>query len=1455
MNFSKAGSALRYGVPSMAAAVVLTGASLGFAGTTPEGFFDEFLVLGAYLGPGCSPTLDQAKMDYLCDGNVSEDAIVPEEGLELSTPVTDALDCTGALVPALMGGLHANAHLGGGGGPIIERSFVVGDTLDHDAFYSAADNVMAYAWVYVNNTSGAVKTYTMGIASDDSLYVSINGVEVFAGVGAAFCRGYGGAGVIQNRFPVTLVPGGNLIQFKTWDGCCGWGFRARLEDTVNCAPVVSGEGDIEVGADPIDVSNPPAVRTIVTSGSTQADITIAINNGGAAYTLEETFDAGWAISNVVPAGTTGAGSVKWTNVTAANLSYRLTRSGDFPSAQGKVTGKITLNAFTIPVGGDSQIGGGIPPFVYEVLLTPAYTIAGPLDGCTVTGTEINGAWITDGGTLTDTSIIPAEGLEYQVDFSGGSSQSDGLAPGLAPEGEDLFWVTPGDALGGSRLVKVTSGDGYFNWQRPDIYNGDPNDAMNVAYFYVVNTNATKQTMNLAFGSDDSGGVRVNGFTALTVPTCRGNPGFADRFQITLDPGKNLIACYTFEAQGGFDMSLRFEDANFQPLSVKVTLDPAGYNPSAHANPGPPKLYFVPEILVTPAYELPAGVTGCNVAVDMINGDWVADGVLTDANIVPEEGLELVPEFGGASQAMGQSGTISAAAQDRFWLVPGDQFSGGRLVKVAAGGGTFNWQAAAIYDADVDLAMNVAYFYVVNPDASPRCARFGFGSDDSGGVRVNGRPVHAITACRANNVYGDKFVAQLDPGKNLVACYTFENGGGFDMTIRFEDNEGRPLALSTTLDPSGYNPANHPVPDPSCKFSQGDIGAYTDLGFITKFFVPEKPMVLLITSGTLTSGMTPDQFITIDGNAPDLENVFEGAPAMPGIDPAFSTEILGNPACGFTPLVLFDGVSGRGATAGDPGLFNGESFYGSIDNYTSSLFFFLENKTNSNQSVFIGFTSDDAAALYQDGELILEFLSARGYSAANTIDTGPVEAVLVPGKNLFQLAYVEAQGGSGARVAVYGNCVGSMLLDPAKVVVVAPDVPPVTTIRSMAKLDCSGVSTVTLTFDVTGGGSANVNLVENLPPGLTGSNPSKGSFNGGGTTLTFNGQVVDNDTLTYQVNGATPTAAYCLSTASGRPVQGQSQFRAGTDFCGDISQGLFIDCGGRGRTDDEGRVWLEDTLTNPSQFLTGPNAFVAQFGLLTQPVDTDFDPVVTAGAYPSQIFRAERWNDGPIEYTITSLPAGTYDVVLLFMEGCCSDNCDTTLEDPAQSAGACRVFDVTVNGEFPTNEDSPHEGGADGDQYSQMVACDLVLFRGTHLSKTVAVNDGTIVVRVEDLGAGINPPENASIKGIAITRSGGPPTGVFHRGDADENGALQLTDAIRILGVLFLGQGVIPCNDAADADDNGSIQLTDAIRILGVLFLGQGVIPPPATPNSGPCGLDPTPDAGGSDLGCISYTRC
>jgi hypothetical protein len=89
---------------------------------------------------------------------------------------------------------------------------------------------------------------------------------------------------------------------------------------------------------------------------------------------------------------------------------------------------------------------------------------------------------------------------------------------------------------------------------------------------------------------------------------------------------------------------------------------------------------------------------------------------------------------------------------------------------------------------------------------------------------------------------------------------------------------------------------------------------------------------------------------------------------------------------------------------------------------------------------------------------------------------------------------------------------------------------------------------------------------------------------------------------------------------------------------------------------------------------------------------------------------------------------------------------------------------------------------------------------------------------------------------------------FLRGDSDASGTENLTDAIVILGWLFLGGASLPCEDAADADDNGALEITDAVVILGHLFLGG---PPPAPPGPFACGPDPAADA----LSCGAFLPC
>ncbi len=90
---------------------------------------------------------------------------------------------------------------------------------------------------------------------------------------------------------------------------------------------------------------------------------------------------------------------------------------------------------------------------------------------------------------------------------------------------------------------------------------------------------------------------------------------------------------------------------------------------------------------------------------------------------------------------------------------------------------------------------------------------------------------------------------------------------------------------------------------------------------------------------------------------------------------------------------------------------------------------------------------------------------------------------------------------------------------------------------------------------------------------------------------------------------------------------------------------------------------------------------------------------------------------------------------------------------------------------------------------------------------------------------------------------------FVRGDANADGQVNITDALTILGFLFLGEAAPPCLDAADVDDNGGTAINDGIGILGWLFQGGNAPRPPTPADSdfGPesCGPDPTDD----DLEC------
>jgi subtilisin family serine protease len=95
---------------------------------------------------------------------------------------------------------------------------------------------------------------------------------------------------------------------------------------------------------------------------------------------------------------------------------------------------------------------------------------------------------------------------------------------------------------------------------------------------------------------------------------------------------------------------------------------------------------------------------------------------------------------------------------------------------------------------------------------------------------------------------------------------------------------------------------------------------------------------------------------------------------------------------------------------------------------------------------------------------------------------------------------------------------------------------------------------------------------------------------------------------------------------------------------------------------------------------------------------------------------------------------------------------------------------------------------------------------------------------------------------------------FHRGDPNASGDLDLSDAVFIFLYLFAGGKEPSCMESADADNDGAVNISDGISILEFLFSDGAPISSPGPPGF-PCGFDPDPQGSPHDLGCAVYNRC
>lgn len=128
----------------------------------------------------------------------------------------------------------------------------------------------------------------------------------------------------------------------------------------------------------------------------------------------------------------------------------------------------------------------------------------------------------------------------------------------------------------------------------------------------------------------------------------------------------------------------------------------------------------------------------------------------------------------------------------------------------------------------------------------------------------------------------------------------------------------------------------------------------------------------------------------------------------------------------------------------------------------------------------------------------------------------------------------------------------------------------------------------------------------------------------------------------------------------------------------------------------------------------------------------------------------------------------------------------------------------------------------------------------------AIGGASYMIRV----AGYRGASGSIVLNWSVVDADGPVVGPvrFLRSDANQDGKADMSDAVAILGDLFLGAGGAGnCRESMDVDDNGFVEITDGIYLLTFLFSGGR---PPAAPFD-ECGVD----RGGGSLGCESYEAC
>jgi len=287
-------------------ALILTGGTAFAQPFGQNGYITDWLILGPYGDQGgCDIGPVEIQADYLTDGDITQEDILPYDGMEIETDFDIA---------------ESDVYYGLDGTPVwlaISDNDGGINYNDEHMLGMPNDNVMAYAVCYI--TAGEDMDVWIATGSDDALEVWFDDQTWTIDA----CRGWGWPTPQETNGPVTLLAGvQHRIMTKTFEQGGGWNFYLRLQDA-DGLPITDLTHDIEHSLEPY---RPLKIARSLPAGYKPGDTvtaTLTLSEVATppppAVKITETIPAGWTATSASDSGNIQGRTIAW-NLTGAAIA-------------------------------------------------------------------------------------------------------------------------------------------------------------------------------------------------------------------------------------------------------------------------------------------------------------------------------------------------------------------------------------------------------------------------------------------------------------------------------------------------------------------------------------------------------------------------------------------------------------------------------------------------------------------------------------------------------------------------------------------------------------------------------------------------------------------------------------------------------------------------------------------------------------------------------------------------------------------------------------------------------------------------------------------------------------------------------------------------------------------------------------------------------------------------------